>query len=236
MARIVRYLLLGIAATAFLAPTAILVTFATSRDAVGQESESEESPDEKAPAAKDKDFEEALIGKDEVKDPPQEILERTISQMRKTQESIEGEKADKDAIDLQQRTVEDDIEKLIALLKKQQQRQKKNQKKNKKNQKKQGQKKDGKQGKKKQGKQKQGKQKSDKNQKGDPQQRLDREKREAEAAARRARLVKDIWGHLPAAVRRQLLNISSEQYLPKYRLEIERYYEDLAERNRRRSN
>ncbi len=50
--------------------------------------------------------------------------------------------------------------------------------------------------------------------------------------ARRERLVKDVWGHLPPAMREKLLNIYSEKYLPKYDTLIRRYFEALAEQGR----
>jgi len=50
--------------------------------------------------------------------------------------------------------------------------------------------------------------------------------------ARRERLVKDVWGHLPPALREKLLNIYSEKYLPKYDSLIRRYFEALAEQGR----
>ncbi|MEQ8785751.1 MAG: hypothetical protein RIC55_05610 [Pirellulaceae bacterium] len=42
-------------------------------------------------------------------------------------------------------------------------------------------------------------------------------------------LLKDVWGHLPEQVRRQMLTGSGEQVLPKYRKLIEEYYKRLAE-------
>ncbi|MEX1233074.1 MAG: hypothetical protein WEB58_22685 [Planctomycetaceae bacterium] len=43
------------------------------------------------------------------------------------------------------------------------------------------------------------------------------------------KLAKDVWGHLPASVREQMLNLFSEKYLPRYEDLIRRYYEALAE-------
>lgn len=45
----------------------------------------------------------------------------------------------------------------------------------------------------------------------------------------RRSLVKDIWGHLPPAVRQKMLNAYDEQTLPRYSDLIRRYYEALAE-------
>jgi hypothetical protein len=47
--------------------------------------------------------------------------------------------------------------------------------------------------------------------------------------ARRQQLINEVWGHLPPALRRELLNINSERYLPKYDEWVRRYYESLAE-------
>lgn len=56
--------------------------------------------------------------------------------------------------------------------------------------------------------------------------------RSAEEEAARQRLAKDVWGHLPATLRMELLNIFSEKYIPKYDDQVRRYYEALAEQNR----
>jgi hypothetical protein len=42
-------------------------------------------------------------------------------------------------------------------------------------------------------------------------------------------LLKDVWGHLPEQVRRQMLSGSGEEVLPKYQKLIEEYYKRLAE-------
>jgi hypothetical protein len=42
-------------------------------------------------------------------------------------------------------------------------------------------------------------------------------------------LLKDVWGHLPAHAREQMLQNAPEQFLPQYELMIERYYKRLAE-------
>ncbi|QDU51960.1 hypothetical protein Pan110_43300 [Gimesia panareensis] len=43
--------------------------------------------------------------------------------------------------------------------------------------------------------------------------------------------IKDAWGHLPPAMRQQLLNIYTEKFLPRYEEQVKRYYEALAEKN-----
>ncbi|QDT92898.1 hypothetical protein [Gimesia algae] len=44
---------------------------------------------------------------------------------------------------------------------------------------------------------------------------------------------KDAWGHLPPAMRQQLLNIYTENFLPQYEDQVRRYYEALAEKKKR---
>jgi hypothetical protein len=42
-------------------------------------------------------------------------------------------------------------------------------------------------------------------------------------------VVKDLWGHLPERSREQMMQSFSEEFLPKYELEIEQYYRRLSE-------
>ncbi len=42
-------------------------------------------------------------------------------------------------------------------------------------------------------------------------------------------IVKDLWGHLPERSREQMLQSFSDEFLPKYELEIEQYYRGLSE-------
>ena len=44
-------------------------------------------------------------------------------------------------------------------------------------------------------------------------------------------MVKDLWGHLPERSREQMLQSFSDEFLPKYELEIEQYYRRLSEEN-----
>jgi hypothetical protein len=67
----------------------------------------------------------------------------------------------------------------------------------------------------------------------DSQERTDPARAAAEQA-RRAQLIKDVWGHLPPHVREAMLNSVSEKYLPKYEELVKKYYEALAETNRRK--
>lgn len=61
----------------------------------------------------------------------------------------------------------------------------------------------------------------------------ERERKEAEEARRR-KLNQDVWGHLPARIREQLSNITSDKYLPKYAEYVRQYYDALAEKSRDR--
>ena len=45
-------------------------------------------------------------------------------------------------------------------------------------------------------------------------------------------LMKDLWGQLPAHAREQMLQTSPEQFLPRYELQIEKYYKRLAEQQK----
>lgn len=54
--------------------------------------------------------------------------------------------------------------------------------------------------------------------------------------ARRQQLTNDIWGHLPPASREKLLKLYSDKYLPKYEDLVRRYYEALAEKNKKRDS
>ena len=42
-------------------------------------------------------------------------------------------------------------------------------------------------------------------------------------------MVKSLWGHLPPRSREQMLQSFSDEFLPKYELEIEQYYRRLSE-------
>jgi hypothetical protein len=59
------------------------------------------------------------------------------------------------------------------------------------------------------------------------------ESREGQALAeRKRRLQSDIWGHLPPALREQLLNTYGERMLPQYEDFVRRFYEALSEPKR----
>ena len=61
----------------------------------------------------------------------------------------------------------------------------------------------------------------------------DSARRPQEEEARRVAIIKDVWGHLPPHVREAMLNSLGEKYLPKYEELVKKYYEDLAEKNRK---
>jgi hypothetical protein len=47
--------------------------------------------------------------------------------------------------------------------------------------------------------------------------------------AEREELIKRVWGHLPGRGREQMMQSFSAEFLPKYELELEKYYRRLAE-------
>ncbi len=62
------------------------------------------------------------------------------------------------------------------------------------------------------------------------------QKKKAELAQRRA-LGQEVWGHLPPNLREKMLNIFSEESLPKYKDLVRRYFESLGEpRTEQREN
>lgn len=58
------------------------------------------------------------------------------------------------------------------------------------------------------------------------------DKTAAEAAAMRppGEMMKEVWGRLPQRLREQMLESSSDEFLPEYREEIESYFRELAEK------
>ena len=59
--------------------------------------------------------------------------------------------------------------------------------------------------------------------------RLQRGDPQAVNLSEREALLKDLWGHLPPHVREQMLQAHSDEFLPQYELEIEKYFRRLAE-------
>lgn len=69
----------------------------------------------------------------------------------------------------------------------------------------------------------------------DSQEQADPAKAKAADDARRAQMVKDVWGHLPPHLRDAISKAFGENYLPKYDDLVKKYYEALAEKNRKQS-
>jgi hypothetical protein len=69
----------------------------------------------------------------------------------------------------------------------------------------------------------------------DSQELSDAARAKAADESRRAQLIKDVWGHLPPHVRDAMQNAFGEKYLPRYEDLVKKYYEALAEKNRKRS-
>ncbi len=67
----------------------------------------------------------------------------------------------------------------------------------------------------------------------DSQERSDAARSMEEERARRLQMVKDVWGHLPPHVREAMKTAFNEKYLPKYEDLVKKYYEALAEKNRK---
>lgn len=163
-------------------------------------------------------------------------LERIIQSMRDAQKRIESQDTGDKTRELQAQVIKD-LDALIELLKQQQQNPSSSRKKQQKQQQKQAQPQTG------ADPQNSAQQKQ---QPGDNpnQKRNDKakqssdttaaEKSRQEEQARRQQMIKDVWGHLPPAIREQLSQMSSEKYLPKYEDQVRRYYESLAEKNRKK--
>lgn len=59
--------------------------------------------------------------------------------------------------------------------------------------------------------------------------RLGRAEAQAAEAQRRAHVIKRVWGRLPDRLREQMMQSTTDEFLPEYREEIEKYFEQLAE-------
>ena len=190
-------------------------------------------------------------GDDAKQDDPRTItapdpLEEVIRRMRLAKERIEANKTDKETQEIQQLIVKD-LEKLIELAKQKQQQPNqppppKSQDKKKSDEKK-------KQADKSKGKDKRQEQKKkggssnqprpDQPQKSKQDKARESSKREKKIADAKAllmlrrQLVKDVWGHLPEALRQEILNVSDEKFLPKYEDQVRRYFEALVEESRK---
>jgi len=174
-------------------------------------------------------------------------MERIIAGMREAHDRLARANTGPETRQVQQRVIED-LEKLLEQLKNQQnaqQNQNQNQNQNQKNQQQNSRnRRRGKQGARQPdprnsargGTQNQpaGQQQRGNDPASDSEERVDPARALAEEAARRELMIKDIWGHLPPQIREALRNAYNEKYLPKYEDLVKKYYESLAERNRKR--
>ncbi len=185
----------------------------------------------------DEELEQELLP-EEAQETPAEVLDRTVNNMRDAGEQIEAGQAGKETVQKQQRVI-DDLARLIELLQNQppppQPDQNNPPQQPNPDQKPQAPPKD-QQEQDQQQKQQQQKEEEQAQRKPadgqDSQERQDKAKETQRRAAERAKLFKDIWGHLPEAVRNELRNNFSEEYLPKYAPEVRKYFEELAKRRR----
>jgi hypothetical protein len=170
-------------------------------------------------------------------------LERAIGGMRSAQKRIAGSDTSPETQKIQERVIQD-LERLLAFLKKQQNRRssQQNQNDNQQDQQNERLKLEKSQGNpqnsgSKKGtdpKDSQGDRRSD-DKSTDSQERSDAARAKAADESRRLQLIKDVWGHLPPHLRDAMQTAFSEKYLPKYEDLVKKYYEALAEKNRKRS-
>jgi hypothetical protein len=191
-------------------------------------------PEEKTPPAEDDDELLRAVEAQKVAEEEIDRLERAIEGMRSAQKRIGASDTSSQTQKIQERVVQD-LEELLALLKKQQSRQSSsqqnpNQKQD--NQKNQRQKMEkGRNDPK--NSQSQGDRRND-DKSADSQERTDAARAQAAEDARRAQMLKDVWGHLPPHLREAIRNALRDNYLPKYDDLVKKYYEALAEKNRKR--
>ncbi len=213
--------------------------------AFGQDAEPSESKSKAAESPSngddktDKELEEVLLPQ-EAKETPADVLDRAVNAMRDVGERIEAGNAGDETRKMQQNVIAD-ITQLIELLQNQPPPPAPDQNNPPQNNPQQNQQQQNQQ---RQNQQQQQTQKQQQQQpqperkpgdEGNPRERQDKARKARQQAAERARLFKDIWGHLPEAVRNELLNNFSEEYLPKYAPEVRRYFEELAKRRRTRN-
>ncbi|HTI50056.1 MAG TPA: hypothetical protein VL475_03860, partial [Planctomycetaceae bacterium] len=175
-----------------------------------------------------------------------ERLERAIDGMRQAVRRMEADDAGRDTLDLQRRVVAD-LEKLLELLKQQQnrssspptdQQQEKQQQKDRRKLRRQqlDPQNSGKRSQTAQQRREQPFERNENEKSRDAQERLDPAKAARAAEERRQQMIKDVWGHLPPHVREAIGKNFNEKYLPKYEDLVKRYYEALAEKNRKRTD
>ena len=203
----------------------------------GRGKSDEELPSEPA----DSDDDDDDVTKDEI-----DRLEQAIELMRTASEKIASEDTSSETQKLQERAVKN-LEELLELLKKQQngrsrqslpmdqQDQDQSQKQRQKLKPGQGDPRNS-------GKNKRPGSPNDQNgrrndeKSNDSQERADPARSAAAEQTRRQSMVKDVWGHLPPHVREAMQNAFSEKYLPKYEELVKKYYEALAEKNKKRES
>lgn len=166
-------------------------------------------------------------------------LERAIKGMREAQKRIESQDTGNKTRETQEQVVRD-LDKLIELIRQQLQQAQQKQSQQKQKQQKDKQKplanveldpQNSQKQSQKQGEKKQSLDGTDKSKQSTD--RTAADKAREEEAARREQLIKDVWGHLPPALRQELSNAYKENYLPKYDDQVRKYYESLAEKNRK---
>jgi hypothetical protein len=190
--------------------------------------------DEAAPGDGDDELLRAIEAK---KAAEEEIdrLERAIAGMRNAQKRIDASDTSSQTQKIQEQVVKD-LEELLALLKKQLSRQSSSQQSSSQrpdNQKNQRQKME-KGRNDPQNSDTQGSRRND-DKSGESQERTDAARAKAAEDARRAQMIKDVWGHLPPHLREAIRNALRDNYLPKYDDLVKKYYEALAEKNRKRA-
>jgi hypothetical protein len=163
-------------------------------------------------------------------------LERAIDGMRTAQKRIDASDTSSRTQKIQEQVVSD-LEELLALLKKQMSRQSSMQQSpnqrpdNQKNQRQKMEK--GRSDP--QNSDSQGNRRND-DKSTESQERTDAARAKAAEDARRAQMIKDVWGHLPPHLREAIRNALRDNYLPKYDDLVKKYYEALAEKNRKRAS
>jgi len=198
-----------------------------------------DAPVEKKKPSLDEDLLKALDPNAEKEETDVDRLERAIKGMREAQKRIESQDTGTQTRETQEQVVRD-LDKLIDLIRQQLQQAQQQSQKQKQKQQKDKQKPLAKveldpQNSQKQ-QQKQGEPKSGQSGTDKSKQSTDRtaaDKAREEEAARREKLIKDVWGHLPPALREELNNAYKENYLPKYEDQVRKYYESLAEKNKK---
>ncbi len=229
------YLAISLGATMLVSPLAAAPKSAADDDVPVAEGPAEEAPkpEEKPGPTDDEDELLKAVEAQKMAAEQSDRLERAIEGMRTAQKRISGADSSAGTQQIQKRVVKD-LEELLALLKHQQQSgqssgQQSQSQKNSQNQRKQAQQGRGAP----QDADAQSRRSEDKSK--DSEERSDAARAKAAEEARRAEMIKDVWGHLPPHLRQAIRNALRDSYLPKYDDLVKKYYEALAEKNRKRS-